>query len=62
MTTPRIVKDRNKALEQRLLQSIKKLPRHKIKSTCVNDDAFNEPIIELSQAEKITFKKLTDEI
>lgn len=62
MNTSRIVKDQNKALEQRLLQSIKKLPVHTIKSTCAYNDAFNEQIIELSETEKLTFKNLIHEI
>jgi len=62
MTIPEIAKDKNKALEQRLLESIKKLPNHEIKSTCANDGAFNEQIIELSQSQKSNFKNLINEI
>lgn len=62
MTTLEIAKDKNKALEQRLLESIKKLPNDEIKSTCANDDAFNEQIINLSQSQKSNFKNLINEI
>lgn len=62
MKTSQIAKDKNKALEQRLLESIKKLPNHEIKSTCAHDDAFNEQIIELSQSQKSNFKNLINEI
>ena len=62
MTTSQIVKSNNKTLEQRLLQSIKKLPNHIIEPTCVNEDAFNQQIIELSQNQKSNFKNLINEI
>lgn len=62
MTTPEIVKSNNKTLEARLLQSIKELPNNVIESTCANDDAFNQQIIELSQTQKSNFKNLINEI
>lgn len=62
MKSSQIAKDKNKALEQRLLESIKKLPNYVIKPTCAYDDAFNEQIIELSENEKSNFKNLINEI
>jgi hypothetical protein len=44
MTTSQIVKSNNKALEQRLLISIKKLSNHQKNSITVYDKAFDEPI------------------
>lgn len=62
METKNLVKYNNKTLETRLLQSIKELPNHVIKTTCANDDAFNEPIIELSATQKSNLKNLINEI
>lgn len=60
--TQKIVIEQNKLLEQRLLQSIKKLPKYVIETTCVNDTAFNDAIIELSQNQNTNLKKLLNEI
>ena len=60
--THQIAKEQNKLLEERLLQSIKKLPKLELKSTCGNDTAFNEPIIELSQNQNTNLKNLLNEI
>jgi hypothetical protein len=62
MKTHEIAKAQNKALEQRLLQSIKKLPKFELKSTCGNDTAFNEPIVELTKKQTANFKNLLNEI
>lgn len=56
--THQIAQEQNKLLEARLLQSIKKLPKHELKSSCVNDTAFNEPIVELTKKQNTTLKKL----
>jgi len=60
--TQQIAKEQNKALEQRLLQSIKKLPKFELKSSCANDTAFNEPIVELTKNQTTNFKNLLNEI
>jgi len=62
ITTSQIAKSNNNLLNQRLLQSIKKLPNHVIELTCVHDDAFNWQINELSETQKSNFKKLINEI
>lgn len=54
MTTTQIIKSNNKALEQRLLISIKKLSNHQTNSITVHDNAFNEPIaLESYKVEKL---------
>lgn len=62
MTISQIVKSNNNVLEKRFLKSIQELPKHKINPTCKDDDAFNEPIVELSQTEKSNLKNLINEI
>lgn len=65
-----IAKSNNKALEQRLIQSIgkhseldlKPVEHHEEVLGLVHDDIFNLPINELSQTQKSNFKKLIDEI
>lgn len=71
--THEIAKSNNKALEQRLLKSIKEVPNlqdyekevlefdsNVIKT--VNDEVFNLQTDELSPTQKYNFKKLIDEI
>jgi len=53
-----IVKTNNKATEQRLLQSIKELPKLEVKATTMHDWAFTEPIGELVEKQNENFKKL----
>jgi len=53
-----IVKDNNKSIERRLLQSIKELPKLEVKATTMHDWAFTEPISELTEKQKDKIKKL----
>lgn len=58
MTTLGITKSNNKALEQRLLKSIKELPAHRIESTCAHHLAFDLPIGELTEKQKSNLNEL----
>ncbi len=70
MTTSQIVKSNNKALEQRLIQSIGKHSKTELKAKepheealgLVHDDIFNLPINELSQTQKSNLKNLINEL
>lgn len=60
--TYQIAQEQNKLIEERLLQSIKKLSNHVIKTTHVNDTAFSEPIVELTKNQNTNLKNLLNEI
>jgi len=62
MKTHEIVKSNNRQLEERLLNSIKELPKLVVNQSCVHDDAFNEQIAELSPNQKSNLKNLLNEI
>lgn len=52
-----IIHSKNKELESKMIQSIKKLPNYKNLS-CVNDDAFNDPILVISEKQKESLKSI----
>lgn len=62
MKTTEIVKQNNKAIEQNLISKIKDLPIINKHFSTINDDAYNEPIIELSTVQKSNLKNLLNEI
>ena len=47
----------NRLIQMTWISSIRKLPNYKNLS-CVNDDAFNLPIVEISENQKNNLKKL----
>ncbi len=61
MKTKEIAKANNKAIEQRLIKSIKQLPKLKVNQTTVHDFAFTQPIVELTTNQNTNFKKLIDD-
>ena len=62
MKTTEIVNANNKAIEQNLISKIKDLPIINKHFSTINDDAYNEPIIELSTVQKSNLKNLLNEI
>lgn len=56
-----IANNSNKRLEQRFIQSIKKLPNFKVNSTTVHDFAYNEPIVEITPTQNSLLKNLLNE-
>jgi len=56
--TNEIVKNSNKALEQKIISSIKELPKLEVKATTMHDLAFTEPIGELTEKQNDIFKNL----
>lgn len=62
MKTTEIVNANNKAIEQKLISKIKDLPIINKHFSTLNDDAYNEPIIDLSQSQKSNLKNLLNEI
>ena len=62
MTTTEIVNANNKAIEQNLISKIKDLPIINKHFSTIKDDAYNEPIIELSKVQKSNLKKMLNEI
>jgi len=63
-TTHEIANNNNKAIQQKIIANIKELPiinKHfESKFELVNDEAFNLPIVEISQQQKSQIKKLTE--
>ena len=47
----------NRLIQMKLISSIRKLPNYKNLS-CVNDEAFNSPIVEISENQKNNLKNL----
>ena len=47
----------NRLIQMKWISSIRKLPNYKNLS-CVNDDAFNLPIVEISENQKNNLKNL----
>jgi len=47
----------NRLIQMKWISSIRKLPNH-TNLSCVNDEAFNSPIIELSENQKNNLKNL----
>jgi len=70
MTTSKIVKANNKALEKRFIQSIgkhsetelKAVEHHKESLKLVHDDIFDLPINEITKNQSNNFKNLINEI
>jgi len=47
----------NRLIQMKWISSIRKLPNH-TNLSCVNDEAFNSPIVELSENQKNNLKNL----
>lgn len=47
----------NRLIQMKWISSIRKLPNH-TNLSCVNDDAFNLPIVEISENQKNNLKNL----
>jgi len=62
MTTTEIVNANNKAIEQKLLLEIKDLPIINKHFSTIKDDAYNEPLIDLSKSQKSNLKNLLNEV
>jgi len=64
MKTNEIANQNNKTLEQNLIQSIKRIPiisKHfQDAFRLVQDENFNEPILNLTKNQKLIFNKLTE--
>lgn len=61
-STADVFNSHNKAIEATIIQECRDTPKKGIVITTINDDAYNNPIIELSPKQKATFKLLTIEI
>jgi hypothetical protein len=48
----------NRQTQMKWISEIRKLPNH-TNLSCVNDEAFNSPIVEISKEQKEQLKKLT---
>jgi len=59
--THEIAKANNRATEQKIISSIKQLPKLEVKATTMHDWAFTEPICELNKKQNDIFKKLLDD-
>lgn len=62
MTTNKIVNANNKEIEQNLISKIKDLPIINKHFSTIKDDAYNEPLIDLSQGQKSNLKNLLNEV
>lgn len=62
MKTTEIVKQNNKAIEQNLISKIKDLPIINKHFSTIKDDAYNEPLIDLSKSQKSNLKNLLNEV
>lgn len=62
MTTTEIVNANNKTIEQKLISKIKELPIINKHFSTINDDAYNGPLIDLSQSQKSNLKNLLNEV
>lgn len=49
----------NRLIQMKWISEIRKLPNH-TNLSCVNDKAFNSPIVEISKEQKEQLKKLTE--
>lgn len=60
-STKTLFEDNNKTIEQRIIEECRDLPIiHKHFATTINDDAYNEPIVNLNQKQKSTLKNLIE--
>jgi len=60
-TTQQIAQNANKALEQTLISKISNLPIIEKHFSTIKDNAYNEPIVEITPTEKANLKKLLNE-
>jgi len=61
MKTNEIIQNANKAREQQLISKIKDLPIIEKHFSTISDNAYNEPIVEITPTEKANLKKLLNE-
>ena len=62
MKTTEIVNANNKAIEQNLISKIKDLPIINKHFSTKDDNAYNEPLIDLSKSQKSNLKNLLNEV
>lgn len=62
MKTTEIVNANNKEIEQNLISKIKDLPIINKHFSTIKDDAYNEPLIDLSKSQKSNLKNLLNEV
>jgi len=60
-TTHEIANNSNKRLEQRLIESINKLPNFEVNSNMVHDFAFTQPILQISKQQNTNLNNLLNE-
>ena len=56
----KVIDKHNQAIQMKWIASIRKLPNY-TNLSCVNDPAFNLPIVEISPSQKSNLKKLIEE-
>ena len=61
ITTLKLFIENNKALQSKIISDIKTLPHHKL-GTNVDDEAFNNPIIHLTDQQKENYKLLISKL
>ena len=61
-STAEIFNSHNKTIEATIIQECKELPIIRKHFTTIDDDAYNEPIVNLNQNQKSNLKNLLDEI
>lgn len=61
MKTTEIVNANNKAIEQKLISKIKDLPIINMHFSTIKDEAYNEPILQLTEKQNTNFKNLINE-
>jgi len=61
MKTNEIIQNANKAREQQLISKIKDLPIIEKHFSTIKDNAYNEPIVEITPTQNTNLKKLLNE-
>lgn len=61
MTTKQIIDANNKAIEKKIIKNCKDLPIITKHFTTVNDEDFQEPILELTNSQSSEYKKLINQ-
>lgn len=58
MTTQKMFDANNRLLKQKLIDSVKELPKLEVNQTTMHDYAFTLPIVELTTKQNANFKNL----
>lgn len=53
----KVIDKHNRIIQMKWINSIRKLPNH-TNLSCIHDEAFNLPIVEISENQKINLKNL----